>query len=362
MRFLKLFYLVLAISIVLVLSVALPVNAKVPNTSSQTYTVMVGLENPHQGIGVNAYFPDNVTIHVGDTVHWVQNTNEIHTVTFLDGLPFPELIVPSLDIGADPNVSPLAFNPFAVNPSIPPGGLYNGGIGAFANSGLMGREQGQVREFDLTFTTEGSYYYICLVHGAPMSGTVTVVGDSIATPSPNQTTAEGKKEMAQALSQVPAVTKAAQEQIMPPATNSDGTVTHHVMIGYSDGQIDLMQFFPDKLVVRPGDTVTWEMSEFNEAPHTVTFLNGEEEPGLVTVVPQPAGPPLLYLNPATLFQYPINNTLTRDEIFNSGIMNPVPGTTYTLQIGDMTPGLQPWLCLLHDTSGMKGVLMVVPGK
>lgn len=112
--------------------------------------------------------------------------------------------------------------------------------------------------------------------------------------------------------------------------------------------------------MHPGDTVIWEMSPANGAPHTVTFLNGEPAPGLFIAIPQPSGPPLLYLDPGTLFPYQPGPELTRSGIYNSGVMQPIPGTSYSLVIGDVTPGPEPYLCLLHDESGMKGSLIVLP--
>jgi len=41
-------------------------------------------------------------------------------------------------------------------------------------------------------------------------------------------------------------------------------------------------------------------------------------------------------------------------------MLPSPESGYTLIIGDMKPGPEPYLCLLHDESGMKGTLIVLP--
>ncbi len=58
-----------------------------------------------------AYFPGSIRIHVGDTVHFVQNSNEIHTVTFLGGQQLPALIVPAASLGLPPDPSPLVFNP-----------------------------------------------------------------------------------------------------------------------------------------------------------------------------------------------------------------------------------------------------------
>jgi len=158
------------------------------------------------------------------------------------------------------------------------------------------------------------------------------------------------------------VIRAAERQIKPATTNPDGTMTHYVWMGYSKGQIDLMQFFPGKLRVHPGDTVLWEMSPSNDAPHTVTFLNGQPEPGLVVPVPQPSGPPALYIDPAVLFPspFPPASVLTRTGMFNSGLMNPGTDSASWQVSPDMTPGPLPYLCLLHDTSGMKGTLTVLP--
>ena len=113
---------------------------------SRTYTVLVGAENAHRGIDVMAFFPSSVKIHVGDTIRWAQNSNEIHTVTFLGGSQPPTLLVPAASLGLPPSPpppSPLVFNPLAVNRAAPSGGLAD--TTTFVNSGLMGREDGQYR-------------------------------------------------------------------------------------------------------------------------------------------------------------------------------------------------------------------------
>jgi plastocyanin len=331
-----------------------------PSPKPRTYTVFVGAENAHRGIDVMAYFPDSVKIHVGDTVKWTQNSNEIHTVTFLSDPSLPALIVPAIDLGLPADPSPLVFNPVAVTRDAPSGGLAD--TTAFVNSGLMGRETGQYRSFTLTFTAEGTYHYLCLVHGAMMSGTVTVVGTHKRVASPGQVSALGHHQIARQMAKAPAVVRAAERQIKPATTNPDGTLTHYVWMGYSHGQIDLMRFFPSKLRVRPGDTVVWEMSPSNDAPHTVTFLNGQPEPGLVVPVTQPSGPPVLYINPAVLFPSPLPpaSVLTRSGRYNSGLMNPGTDATSWQVSRDVAPGPLPYLCLLHDTSGMRGTLTVLP--
>jgi plastocyanin len=320
-----------------------------PPPTPHTYTVLVGAENPRLGIDIMSYFPCKVTIHVGDSICWIQNSNEIHTVTFLGGSAAPPLIIEA----ADPNPGPLVFNPAAVDPAT------TGTLGdntTFVNSGLMGREPGQFGSFTLTFTAEGTYDYQCLVHGAMMSGKIRVVGARHCVASPWMVKTQGRFEIARKMCQVPAVFREARRQIKPPTVNPDGTVTHYVNLGFGKGQIDLMRFFPKVSFVRPGDTVVWQMTPASDAPHTVTFLNGTPEPDLVIPVP-----PLLYINPAVLFPSPaVPADLMRTGYYNSGLMDPVPGTTYSLVIGDVAPGPLQFLCQLHDTSGMKGSLFVLP--
>ena len=356
----KRFYTFIALAVLLAAFAApVPSNAAPPAPSPQTYTVLVGLEKSQQGIDVMAFFPSTVTIHAGDTVHWQINSNEIHTVTFGydQDDPLPDVIVPAGALGYPPTPSPLIANPAVADPFIPTDGY----AGGFANSGIMGREEGQFQDFSLTFSEpDTSYSYVCLIHGWAMSGTVSVKSPDTQVPSPQQSKAQGNREMAQALASVPAVRKAAEQQIMPPVENPDGTMTHTILLGYHQGQIDLMQFFPDKTIVHPGDTVTWKLSETNDAPHTVTFLNGEPAPGLFVPVFQPSGPPLLYVDPGTLFPYAPAAELTRSGFYNSGLMVPLLYDEYTLVIGDMKPGPEPYLCLLHDESGMVGTLIILP--
>jgi plastocyanin len=348
-----------SVMLVALLALVLAYPAAAGATSSpqpRTYKVLVGAENVRHGVDLMAYFPHKVTIHVGDSVCWVQNANEIHTVTFLGNVsPVPPLLQPAL---SPPAPSGLMFNPTAVNQTAPSGGL--GDQMTYVNSGLMGREPGQVPSFTLKFTAAGTYHYLCLVHGMMMSGTVKVVDSRVCIASPRMVMARGLHQIAHKMAQVPAVFYAAMRQIKPATTNPDGSKTFYVNLGYGKGQIDLMRFFPSRLCVRPGDTVVWQMTPKSDAPHTVTFLNGTTEPSLV-IPDLHQNPPLLYINPAVLAPSPLPPTdLTRTGYFNSGLLLPVPGTTYSLTIGDITPGPLPYRCQLHDTSGMRASLTVLP--
>ena len=321
--------------------------------SPQTYTVVVGAEQVAHGIVLEAFFPAALMIHVGDTVHWVANSNEFHTVTFLAGSPMPAFVIPAPK-GAK---SPVMANPQAAFPAAPPHGWYNGAT--FANSGLMGLGAGQAREFNLTFTKAGTFNYICLVHGQMMSGTIIVVDGSQTVPTPDQAASQANNEMTALWSQTSQVIRDANNSIKPATKNADGTLTQYISVGYAKGQIDLMSFFPSKLVVHPGDTIVWTPSTTDMAPHTVTFLNGAPDIDVVAVQPQPHGPPLLLLNPAMLFPSKMGQPLTHDGVYNSGFIDPTqPGPhTYSLKIGD-TSGWFEFECVLHDPSGMTGSFFV----
>jgi plastocyanin len=339
--------------VVLLAALVLPIPAtRAEAASPQTYTVLVGMENKYQGVVINAFFPGTVTIHAGDTVHWQLNSSEIHTVTF--GFA-KDAALPPLDVPTVPPPSFVMVNPAVSNQAPLGGGQYTGGM---ANSGIMGLDDGEIQAFDLTFPNEGSYLYVCLVHGWMMWGMVEVVGPDVAIRSPNQSLAMARQEMAAFLAQVPAVLRNAQAQIVPPTMNPDGSMTHTVLLGYMEGQIMLARFFPDTFVVSPGDTVEWKMPEVVNAPHTVTFLNGTPAPPLFIPVQQPNQLPLLYVNLDALLPAKLGEPLTRDGYYNSGVM-PIFGLTYSLTIdASMTPGPEPFLCQLHDGSGMVGTLLV----
>jgi plastocyanin len=328
--------------------------------STQTYTVLVGAENVSRGVNVMANFPETLHVHVGDTVLWKQNTHEIHTVTFLGGTITtpPDLIVP---VPPPPPAlpGPLMINPLVAFPVAPAGGLYDGS--SYANSGIMSTDPGQPTQFSLTFTEKGSFTYMCLVHGMMMSGTIVVEDSSSKIPSPAAVLKQAKKDINLRLARANELFGEAMSQVPPHQKNPDGTSTYTVLIGWSKGQYDLMQFFPGKLVVHPGDMVNFILSSANVAPHTVTFLNGAADIPFITAVPNPPGPPFLLLNPEILGPTNAGQPLTRTGIFNSGLLSPGgPGpTNYSLKIGDISGNIA-YECLLHDTSGMDGLLKVVP--
>lgn len=140
--------------------------------------------------GANAFAPNRLSVHTGDTVTW-NFTTPFHTVTFFgqEGPPedlnfFDELRVPP---GAPPGLPPAipAFNRSFFEPSAnvaATGATRYDGI-AWLNSGVRGiraddtlpedfdpstpsaiRDTLLSDRFSVTFTRPGSYSYVCMVH------------------------------------------------------------------------------------------------------------------------------------------------------------------------------------------------------
>ncbi len=330
---------------------AIPAYASTPHS----YTVLVGSENVSQGVSISSYFPQTVEIHAGDSITWMANSHEIHTVTFLAGEQLQPLIIPAPQGMA----SPFQINPLAAFPT-PTNGQYDGQT--YMNSGIMSTDPGSVPQFTLTFTIIGDFTYVCYVHGTMMSGVIKVVPDNVAVPTPAQVQAQGQAELQAAWQGVPNILAKARTQVVAPVKNPDGTFTRTITLGYMSGNVMVMQFFPSRMTVFPGDTVVWKLSSSDDiAPHTVTFFNGAADLPLVEIGFF-QGQPVALVNPAVLFPSQAveqGTPLNKTAFFNSGMLIPGVRNSFSMKIGNIS-GLINYVCILHDSSGMDASLFVVP--
>ena len=148
-------------------------------------------------------------------------------------------------------------------------------------------------------------------------------------------------------------------------TRDDGTTLWEIAAGAGEGQARVMQFLPNALEIKVGDTVRW-VNHSKTEPHTVTFLGeGVEQPEDIAVEPQPGGPPKIIQNPLTLF--PQGGQVFNGEGYvNSGFLGelngePLPGgPAYELTFD--TAGEYPYYCILHASGpegpGMAGTITV----
>ena len=134
------------------------------------WTVPMDIPN-NANAAVHKYFPQHLTIEVGDTVRWVnQALTEPHTVTFRVDAPREREFVPQPQASGPPLV---VGNPRVIDPVVPPQ-PWNGQT--YAGSGMIGPGMPAGLEFQLAFGAPGTFPYVCVLHeDLGMSGFVTVV-------------------------------------------------------------------------------------------------------------------------------------------------------------------------------------------
>ena len=140
------------------LAAAALIAASAPRTASAAqWMAGVGAQSPDLGSQVQAFLPNEMWIHVGDSIVWTFVTNEIHTVTFLtDGhprLPFP-----------------VGCPGFTANPAT------FTGLNCVTTPPLVKPES-----YTVMFTTAGNYKLVCLVH-ENMTATIHVLASSAVLP------------------------------------------------------------------------------------------------------------------------------------------------------------------------------------
>ena len=249
------------------------------------------------------FYASKVTVNVGDTVTWkFDSGNEPHTVTFMGPVTGTmEVMIPDPDSGPP---APGAPPKLIMNPQIQltqGTGSYDGT--AFTSSGVVADDIPGPQEYKLTFPRAGTYEYICLLHAFPgpegklagMKGTVTVQDSGSSYPqTPDQVQAAGQKQMDDEAARAKTVEAELQSKAVTTNALPNGSTKYHVEVGGMDMQANLEyhRFTPKTLTIKEGDTVEWSMSM--PGFHTVTF---GEEPELLQIEAQQAGPPKLVVNP-----------------------------------------------------------------
>jgi plastocyanin len=141
----------------------------------------------------------------------------------------------------------------------------------------------------------------------------------------------------------------------------DGSRVWRVQVaGNNEAEIlEFMTFFPRELTINAGDTVFFDF-QGHHAPHTVTFLSGEEAPKLIVPAgdsgtPAAGAPPEIMFNPAAAFPAG-GNTYDGTGVLNSGlnVLFP-PDQTFTVTFS--ASGSFDYLCLVHPLM-MKGTVTV----
>jgi plastocyanin len=287
-------------------------------TQGHNWTVLAGSQSADGSISGARFLPGEIWIDQGDSVTWVANSVEPHTVTF-----FPDNGAPAGE-----------FNPGDLSQATRIG---SGAVdGTYQNSGVLtsvpaGQDFGPFppfvvpyQDYTLSFPDAGDFIYYCLVHGQMMNGTVHVARGG--TPYP-YTQAHYD---AQAAAQARAIVRDGNQER---AAALNQASQRRVMVGADDGLAMVMRFLRPTVTVHVGDTVVFDNSQ-NMGPHTVTF--GAE----------PQGPTLEnYLPAASYAGGDLNSFLP-------------PGLTFSVTF--TKAGTYHYICALHDVQGMMGRVIVRP--
>ena len=125
--------------------------------AQQTWQATLGAQSKDMGTQAVAFLPNELWIHVGDSITWTSQSGDIHTATLLaTAQPLPNFTV--------------GCPGFAMSPAI------FDGIHCLSTPTLV---QGQ--SFTVKFNATGNYSLVCLVH-PHMTGVIHVLAKSAALP------------------------------------------------------------------------------------------------------------------------------------------------------------------------------------
>ncbi len=308
--------------------------------TADSWRAAAGAQSANKERQAFAFLSNELWIHVGDSVTWMIDSDEMHTVTFLK----PGTPRPTFQAGCPG--------------STPDGSLFD--ASACVNSGTL--TSGQT--FSVHFPSSGNFKLVCLVH-PNMTGTIHVLDLSSMLPHDqsfyDQEAASRRSQLLGLASTILTLHRS-RGNAGPAARNSLNGVTAGVggilaTPGGSD-TVSIMRFLGATIVVHVGETVEWHNFD-PVTPHTITFgtepANPNPPSSNVTVDPDAAehatiGSPTDSVNSGFIVAAP------QDRI---GLAQAAPGVT-RFRVTFTKPGNFSYICALHDQLGMVGQVVVLP--
>ena len=347
---------------------------------AQTYPVAVDNKTDQFTGAFLAYFPNALTVHPGDTVDFGETfSGEPHSVTFgtlVDrGLaaasPDPSAPEPP-DLQKIPVMLPsgpgdanqTAAQPCFLASGDPPA---DGGCPTLSQPDFNGRyamySSGMIADgehFKMKLASDlapGTYRWMCDLHRAAMTGTLTVVASGTAADTPQAVQGRGADQLAGMVTKL----KAAETQmqaITDPAKSQAGA-------GLPDVAAYVAEFGPKTISIPVNGSVTWDV----QGPHTIAFAVTEDARTIVSRAPDgsvhlnpkaaaPAGGPGAPANPPPNQPIHIDGGSWNGTGFhNSGVLFvPGPPGSITYKLKFTNAGTYPYACLIHPD--MQGTVKV----
>lgn len=363
------------------------------SSADQVHTVSVDARTPRLNGAFLAYFPNQVTVHPGDTVAFRSVYNgEPHTVTMgtlvesglaaarhsdPQGPPAPEfsslpVLTPQTSSG---DVHQNAANPCFLARGRPPTDEENRPCPQVAQPAFDGSQtyysSGFVpggSTFDVKLAADirpGTYHYYCSLHGPRMSGSIVVEPKGAAIPSAAAIQRQGRAQLHAIVTKLAAVDADARTGRARLPGNLAGLDRPDVPDAF------ISQYYPATIDTTVGQKVSWTFS----GVHTISF--GTPPDAMPLFVSPPGGG--LHINPKAALpaggpgaetipdpgesatppplQTVDGGTYDGTGFKSSGVFESFPDSGllgYSLTF--TKPGTYPYLCTIHP--GMGGVVHV----
>jgi len=311
-----------------------------------------------QAVEVNAFFPSTTTIRVGDSVRF--RPAGFHTVDIPERggslLPFIAPIGQKVEGAVDAAGAPYWFNgldALGPNPAV-----FAGSFGKRVTYDGTKRVQSGIptgpntKPMTVRFTRAGSVTYFCDIHPG-MKGRVRVLGRRANRPSARAHAAAIKAQ----------VTRALRRARQAAAVKPDDSRT--VLVGSAKpGGVESYRFFPSRLTVNVGETVTFRMSRGSLEDHTATTGAGDvEDPktflgALAASFQSPAiDPAALYPSDPPTGAAQLTKASHGNGFWNSGVLDarrrtPMPESN---SVRMAEAGTYTFVCMIHPF--MKGTVV-----
>ena len=321
-------------------------------TPPQTWYATVGAQSNDKGRQALAFLPNEIWIHVNDSIEWRFDADEIHTVTFIpDSEPRPFFQTVAGSSTATFDGSKTVSTP--------------GGLADLGNQVPPAFVKGA--SFIVKFTTPGNYKQVCLFH-QNMTGVVHVLEANAPLPHDqdfyDRQAADQRRDLLSDRDgrSVVAGGQCAAHDSLKARVVAAGIGEISATAGGTQ-TLSVMRFLADPIYIRAGDTVEWTNQNPVEA-HTATF--GTAPTGLAMFAPFPDNLPMdpdgalhAVITPsAPNASSGIIAAAAQDP--NSGMGNQTPLGLTRFRATFPIHGAFPYRCLLHDDLGMKGMVIVFP--
>lgn len=315
--------------------------------AQETWQANGGAESKDMGKQALAFLPNEIWIHVGDSITWTWQSDEFHTLTFLTS----GQVYPSFQTGCPGfSTSPASFDGTACVTSPP-------------------MVKGQT--FTVQFPKAGNYKFECLVHNT-MTGSVHVLDTAEALPH-NQ--AFYDKEAAAQRDALLSDTDGGMHMDTGGGQAGNDPLSvqvisrhHHVTAGFGEisstpGGIQTMsvvRFLNGIITIHAGDTVEWTNHD-PEEPHTVTFgpePADEFDPSPNVTVDSDGALHAIITSTSDKVHSGFLEQALEDE---PGLpSNPLAANPTRFRVTFTQPGTYPYKCVLHHNLGMVGKVIVLP--